>query len=156
LVKQSLNAASTDQRLLVFSAPQKEAHQKTLTNLKTVFNDPDISGRFHFDTAGEEDGEWKEKVKNESKENGIFIIHSHTYGQEGEVVAELASDASAEEIKKALLLANKAFAEAEQRKVYSEHVATGKRTGINYENTMPPGEDRDGDGKIDEKKKRPK
>ena len=42
------------------------------------------------------------------------------------------------------LEANTAFASMEDRKVYSQHVSTGRRKGIYFENEIPYGEDRDG------------
>ncbi|MEM7014061.1 MAG: hypothetical protein AAF585_21590, partial [Verrucomicrobiota bacterium] len=41
------------------------------------------------------------------------------------------------------------FAQTEERKVYSDHVALGRQEGILFESGMPYGEDRDGDGEID-------
>ncbi len=149
--KQSLNAASADQRLLVFATSSKEQHSSILKNLTIIFNDPEVTGRFFYDIAGAQDANWAEKIKNASKENGIFIIQSDTYGQTGTVVAELSVNAALADIKTALINANIKFADNEKRKIYSEHVTTGKQDGINFENNMKAGEDRDGDGIIDPK-----
>jgi len=87
--KQSLNAASAEQRLLIFASGSKEQLSKTSVQLQTVFNDPAMSGRFFYDLAGDKDREWPEKIKNSSKKEGIFIIQAGTYGQTGTVITQL-------------------------------------------------------------------
>ena len=72
----------------------------------------------------------------------------------GKVVAELEPDADADAIEKTLLDANRAFSESEERKAYSSHVKDGRREGIYFENAIPYGEDRDGDGEIDHRGRR--
>ena len=57
------------------------------------------------------------------------------------------------EIKTAMLNANKTFASREDRKTYQDHVTSGRRQGIYFENEIPYGEDRDGDGKIDNQRR---
>ncbi|MDG2487957.1 MAG: hypothetical protein P8M65_09630, partial [Roseibacillus sp.] len=88
-------------------------------------------------------------VKGERGKTGIFVIRADAFGQTGSVVDQLPVDVTAEELKKALLEANTSFAKTEKRKVYSEHVAAGRRARVYFENGMPYGEDRDGDGEID-------
>ena len=147
--KQSLNVASADQRLLVFSIPSNTNPAKQHSTLRSVFNDKEISGRFHFDSASLNDAQWKEVIEGEKESSGTFIIQAGKFGQTGKVLAELPLGSSAAQIKKALLEATAIFAKAEKRKNYNLHVADGRKQGINFQNTMPPGEDRDGDGKID-------
>jgi len=149
--KQSLNVASADQRLLVFTSTTQSDADTVKINLRTVFNDSQVCGRFHFDTRGSLDKSWADKITGESATSGIFVIQSGEFGQTGKVVAQLPVTASAEQIKTALLSANKTFAESEKRKNYNDHVKKGRKEGINFENNIQHGEDRDGDGKIDPK-----
>ena len=65
---------------------------------------------------------------------------------------DVSSDAEA--IRSALLASNDTFAKNEDRKIYSDHVRAGRRQRIYFENEIPYGEDRDGDGKIDKAKGR--
>ncbi len=152
--KQSLNVSSADQRLLLFTAGDKEQLEKEEAVLTQIFNDEELIGRFHFDQAGAEDGKWQDKIKSAKKDQGHFIIQSGTFGTEGKVLSHLPLTSSKEEIKQTLLKVNAAYAKEETRKVYAEHITEGRKKGVSFENTMPPGEDRDGDGKIDEKPKR--
>lgn len=152
--KQSLNVASADQRLLVFCVKGKATPVKADVKVRNIFNDKEMKGRFFFDTMGKEDQGWMKNVKGAKDEEGIFIIRSGKYGTDGTVMKYLPWTASFDELKSALKVANVEFAKTEKRKVYSEHVADGVKEGIDYKNTMPPGEDRDGDGKIDPKRRR--
>lgn len=152
--KQSLNAASAEQRLLVYAVSSKDQRASVSSNLTAIFNDPEMTGRFFYDIAGEQDTAWAEKIKNVEQKDGIFIIQSDTYGQTGTAFTQLPVNATSADIKKALTAANAKFAESEKRKVYSEHVATGKEEGVKFENNMAAGEDRDGDGVIDVRKGR--
>jgi hypothetical protein len=150
--RQALNVASGDQRLLLFvSAPEgnQEEIQKTLSS---VMGDRKIVGRFHADFIGKKgDENWQEAVSGvrSTANSAIFVIQSGTFGQKGTVLKQLSVDADAEEIKAALLSANESFAKKEKRKVYSTHVADGRRKQIYFEGGVEYGEDRDGDGKID-------
>lgn len=152
--KQSLNVAAADQRLLVYTVASQNQLSSTLSKVKAVFNDPAISGRFFYDTVSKGDEKWASKLKGVTKKTGVFIIRSGKYGTDGTVMKELPLNATKEQIKKALITANAEYAKTEKRKVYNEHVSAGKKEGVNFENTMPPGEDRDGDGKIDPKRGR--
>jgi hypothetical protein len=101
---------------------------------------------------GEEGDEKWEKVisgvRSKTK-TAIFVIQSDRFGQKGSVLKQLPIDANAKQIKTALLSANGSFAKKEERKVYSDHVAEGRRKRIYFEGGVEYGEDRDGDGKID-------
>ncbi len=152
--KQSLNAASAEQRLLVYAVGSRGKQAIATANLTAVFNDPEITGRFFYDIAGKQDKAWAEKVKNADEKEGIFIIQSDTYGQTGTALIQLPIDLSAADIKATLIEANAVFSKSEKRKVYREHVAAGKKAGVNFENNVAAGEDRDGDGVIDIRKKR--
>ena len=152
--KQSLNVAAADQRLLVFSVKAKEMPQDAGAKMKAVFNDDEVKGRYFFDIMGKGDKNWGKAIEGDTSGVGVYIIRSGKFGTDGKVMKHLSWEASADEIKAALKSANAEFSKTEKRKVYSEHVSEGRKKGVNYKNTMPPGEDRDGDGKIDERPKR--
>lgn len=148
--RQALNVASGDQRLLVFVAAGKSQIPAAELTLRPVMTDAAIIGRFHVDLAdAKTDADWAKVIKKESARNGFVIIQADDFGMAGTVLEQLPITASADQVKAALLRANLKFAESEQRKVYSEHVSIGRREGIFFENGMPYGEDRDGDGEID-------
>lgn len=152
--KQSLNVAAADQRLLVFSVKAKQRPSNAEEKMKTVFNDAEVKGRYFFDEMGKDDQQWNKKIKGATEGPGIFIIRSGKFGTDGTVMKRLPWDASIEVIKSALKTANAEYGKTEKRKVYNEHVTEGKKEGVDYKNTMPQGEDRDGDGKIDPKRER--
>ena len=148
--KQSLNVASGDQRLLLYAAVKENQQGALKKTLSRVFGDKQIIGRFHSDFfSADTDEDWAKSVEGEKSKQGLLIIQSDKFGQHGKVLKQLPATASTKEIKTALLEANQAFAKSEQRKVYKDHVSDGRRQHIEFENAMPYGEDRDGDGKID-------
>jgi len=151
--KQSLNVSSADQRLLLFTISEGQTEKSAESALKSIFNDQELTGRFHFDQAGDKDKDWAQSIKKVKSKAGHFIIRPGKFGIEGEVMYELPLDASSKDLKDALLKANTEYSKTEERKVYASHVMEGRKEGIHFENTMPPGEDRDGDGKIDAKKR---
>jgi hypothetical protein len=150
--RQALNVASGDQRLLLFvSAPEDDQKQIRKT-LSPVMGDTRIVGRFHSDFLGKQgDEKWEEAISGvgSKTKSAIFVIQSGKFGQKGSVLEQLPIGANASEIKTALLNANMSFAKKEKRKVYSDHVAEGRRKRIYFEGGVEYGEDRDGDGKID-------
>ena len=153
--RQAINVASGDQRLLVLTVASKKSREKAEETLRAVLNEPDLVGVFHHDfLEAKADEGWDELVTKEKAGDGFLVIRSHEFGLEGEVVAQLPITASASELKKTLVKANKTFAETEERKVYGEHVQEGRQKKVYFENGMPYGEDRDGDGKIDERRGR--
>ncbi|HAT20393.1 MAG TPA: hypothetical protein DCS85_09590 [Verrucomicrobiales bacterium] len=148
--RQGLNVASGDQRLLLYVVAPGEERDKLRKALRPLMSDGEIVGKFHTDFAeNEPDAKWREAVKGERGKAGFFVIRADKFGQTGNVMAELSLDAELEELKSALLKANASFAKTEERKVYSEHVSEGRRERVYFENGMPYGEDRDGDGEID-------
>jgi len=153
--RQAINVASGDQRLLVLTVAGDDERSSTVETLQTVLNDSDVVSRFHHDfVESQSDASWEELVAGEQSETGYFVIQADSFGLKGEVVTELPLSSSPQELKKALLKANRSFASAEQRKVYREHVKKGRREGIHFEGGMPYGEDKDGDGVIDERRGR--
>ncbi|NNE91576.1 MAG: hypothetical protein HKN23_08010, partial [Verrucomicrobiales bacterium] len=148
--RQALNVASGDQRLLVFIAAAQDQQDRVKDNLRPVFVDADVIGRFHVDFAGgQTDAEWADEIEKTKGKTGIFVIQSGQFGQTGTVLEQLPLTASGPEVKDALLKANAEFAKNEERKNYSDHVSQGRRQGVYFKNGMPYGEDRDGDGEID-------
>ena len=150
--RQALNVASGDQRLLLFVSAATTEQEAIRNTLSTVVGDPEVVGRFHVDLAGEEgDEKWSEAISGVDSESQstFFVIQSDKFGQKGTVLDQLVADASAEDIKAALLAANEKFAGLEKRKVYSDHVAEGKRERVQFDSGVEYGEDRDGDGEID-------
>lgn len=151
--RQALNVASGDQRLLVFIAAGERDQEAARDTLRPVFADDEVIGRFHLDFGNaEEDSKWSSSLKQLKSKSGIIVIQSDAFGQKGEVLAQLPITAKAADIKTALLLANKKFANSEERKVYSDHVAEGRKEGVFFETVMPFGEDHDGDGEIDQRR----
>lgn len=146
-VRQALNVASADQRVLVIL----NGSQKQLTLLRDSFrevsNHSDIIGRFHFDFELGDD--WKKTVKGTQGDSGIVVVRPGEFGMAGHVMQQLPLKAEATKIRAVLLSANAEFARTTEKKVYSSHVQKGDRLGIYFEGAVPYGEDRDGDGEID-------
>lgn len=152
--RQALNVASADQRLLVFLNAEKNSRDQVEARLKQVFADSEVVGKFHLKLKNEEmDKNWASVVQGATDRPGILIIRSGTFGLDGEVVQQLPLSSDENEIKTAMLNANKTFASREDRKTYQDHVTSGRRQGIYFENEIPYGEDRDGDGKIDNQRR---
>ena len=146
-VRQALNVASADQRVLVVVHGSQPAIEPLRTSLRTVVSDERIIGRFHFDF--ETDSAWKKNVSSLEKESGIALIKSGEFGMKGTVMEQLPLDADKETIIETLLAANMTFAETTEKKVYSDHVAKGRKEGIYFEGAVPYGEDRNADGLVD-------
>lgn len=153
--RQALNVASGDQRLLLLTVTGQQERGRAVKTLQAVLNDSDVVGRFHHDfTEKEDEPNWGELVTGEKAKSGHFIIQADSFGLEGTVLSEFPLTVEVKALKKALQEANASFAKGEERKVYRNHVQEGRRKGVHFENGMPYGEDRDGDGVIDEKRGR--
>jgi len=146
---QALRIASADQRLLVYvkGSASETAHAKK--QLAPFFSHRSSVGRYHWDFSDKKDTDWQKAVQDSSDASGIYIIRAGTYGLNGAVMAALPLNSELNTIAKTLTQANATFAQSEKRKVYSQHVTNGRRKGINFQNKMPYGEDRDGNGEID-------
>lgn len=148
--RQALNVASADQRLLLFVVSPETSHSEVKDKLQPVMADSAVIGRFHVDFADQNtDQEWDEKIQRSNNKSGYFIIRAGQFGQSGSVMDYLPLTSSGDQVKAALLEANREFADTEERKNYGDHVSLGRRERIYFENEMPYGEDRDGDGVID-------
>ncbi|MBK1831176.1 hypothetical protein JIN77_10590 [Verrucomicrobiaceae bacterium R5-34] len=152
--KQGLNISSGDQRLFVFTVAPLKQREALKKSMQKVANHKEVIGKYHFDFADKVDAEWSKVIEGDKNKTGIFIIQAGEFGQTGKVLAELPLDTKPEKIRAALGKANQAFASSEKRKVYATHVRKGRAEGVKYEDNMPWGEDRDGDGKIDERPQR--
>ncbi|MEM9015899.1 MAG: hypothetical protein AAGC68_02710 [Verrucomicrobiota bacterium] len=151
--RQALNVASADQRLLLFVVASPDEIHALGPTLRPLMVDPEVIGRFHLDLgSGETDRSWEKAVEGSRSETGFFLIRSGAYGIKGEVMAHLPLSASKAELKSAMLQGNEVFAKSEQRKAYAPHVASGLEAGIYFEQLVPYGEDRDGDGLKDNPK----
>jgi len=148
----ALNVASADQRLLVVvNAPQR-SFAKQEGKFRSVFADKDIIGKFHMDILDPKaDAGWAKVISRASSKPGVMLVYASKFGLDGRVVAQLGLADSEKTIKRTLLKLNQQFSQAEERKDYATHVREGRRSGIDFENAIPYGEDRDGDGKPDEK-----
>ncbi len=146
-VRQALNVASADQRILVLVGGDADAVKPLKESLRGVVNAPDIIGRFHFDF--EESDDWKQTVEGASKDAGIFVIRPGEFGLDGQVMHHLPLTTGNKEIMATLLNSNATFAKTTKKKVYSDHVSKGRSLGVYFEGAVPYGEDRDGDGQID-------
>lgn len=148
--RQALNVASADQRLLVYAVAPKGKEDALRAKLAPVFAHEDVIGIFHLDFAEEAtDREWNEVVEDASSRPGLYLVRSGQFGQKGEVLESIPLSADEDIIRGTLLASNLAFSLVEERKDYATHVQAGRREGIFFENEMPYGEDRDGDGVID-------
>ncbi len=146
-VRQALNVASADQRVLVIVSGPKEQTDELRSSLQSVTNDERIVGRFHFD-FDETEG-WHKQIENLKAGPSIVVVRPGEFGMDGTVMKQLSLAAEGSEIIKTLLAANSEFAKTTKKKVYSSHVSKGTKLGIYFDSVVPYGEDRDGDGKID-------
>lgn len=153
--RQALNIASSDQRLLILVVAPSGKMDSIRSSLRPTMTAPDIVGRFHLDFRNDgTDQAWFEAVEGAEDVPGYYVIRPDTFGQTGKVAAQLPLSASSVEIKNAILGANKKYASQEIRKSYANHVEAGRENEIFFEQPIPFGEDRDGDGLIDNPKAR--
>ena len=153
--RQALNVASADQRLLLYVNADEKSRPQVESALKQVFTDKEILGRFHLDFSDvKTDAEWGKLVKGSDDKPGMNIIRSGQFGVDGELVKQITLTSAAKDIKSSLLAANENFAKVEKRKSYTDHIRQARREGIKFENAIPYGEDRDGDGEIDKRGRR--
>lgn len=145
----ALNVAAADQRLLVLIAGGGRQVAAAEKRLRAVAWSEEAIGRFHYDHETDA-ANWSKVVSGRGAgEPGVHIIRPDPFGLEGEIVESLPFAADRDRVGEALARANRAYAETTERKVYSDHVRTGRRDGKRIEMAMEFGEDRDGDGVID-------
>lgn len=146
-VRQALNVASADQRILVLVHGPDKATETLHKSLREVSNDDRIVGRFHFDF--DSTNSWQKNVTGVASDSGICLIRPDEFGMKGSVMKQLPLSADNSDVISALIAANSEFAATTEKKVYSSHVSKGQQLGIYFEGAVPYGEDRDGDGQID-------
>ena len=136
-LRQALNCASADQRLLVVVNGAKSELATTKKTLKSVFADEEVIGKYHLNFLDPKtDRNWTKVLNGEKKEPGIMVVRSSQFGLEGQVIEQLKLDAGKETIVAALSKANTQFAKQEVRKNYEQHVQAGRRKGIEFENEI--------------------
>ncbi|MEM9281563.1 MAG: hypothetical protein AAGA96_07055 [Verrucomicrobiota bacterium] len=151
--RQALNVASADQRLLLFVVGSPQEIEATKPMLQPLMADPKVVGKFHLDLCNEAtDRFWAEVIEGSKNESGFYLIHSGKFGIRGVALAHLPLDTTQEALQYALLQNNQSFARTEQRKAYAAHVVDGMKQGVFFEQVIPFGEDRDGDGLKDNPK----
>ena len=101
--KQALNVSSGDQRILTYVVSSANEQKALKTKLKTVFNDPEILGKFHLDFSSESDTKWQEVLTGDKRGDGLILIQADEFGQKGQVLAALPLDSQPETIKSCLL-----------------------------------------------------
>ena len=148
-VRQALNVASADQRILALIYGTMEETAALKDSFRSVASDAKVIGRFHFDF--ESDGNWTRVVEgaNEESPAGVYLVNPGEFGMDGRVMGRLPLDAENSDLVAALVSANSEFAKTTEKKVYSAHVSKGRDLGIYFEGAVPYGEDRDGDGQVD-------
>lgn len=144
----ALNVASADQQVLVVIAGPEGDIKSAGRRLRNVAWSQEMIGRFQYDF--ETDLKKLEKpLSLKGAKPGIYIIKPDTFGLDGEVMACLPLDVELPALNAAMHQGNTQFSRTTKKKVYSTHVAEGRREGKSIRMAMPFGEDRDGDGKID-------
>lgn len=146
-VRQALNVASADQRVLVVIHGSMVDTNPLRDSLRQVSNHAAIVGRFHFDF--DDTQEWKTAVSGLSQQSGIAVIRPGEFGMKGAVMMEFSLSTKPAELIAQLVSANQEFAATTARKVYAAHVSRGQKLGVYFEGAVPYGEDRDGDGQVD-------
>jgi len=144
----ALNVSSADQQVLVVIAGPDEEIQMVGVRLRPMVWSDDMVGRFQYDFETDMK-KLEAPLALKKAEPGIYIIKPDTFGLDGEVMASLPLDVQLPALKAAMVQGNTQFARSTKKKIYSTHVADGRRAGKRIKMAMPFGEDRDGDGKID-------
>lgn len=147
---ESINVASCDQRPLVLIVSETDAEEETLRErLRSVSSHASMLGRFHYDFA-KAGADGLSDVSG-ARGPGIYLVESDKYGLSGKTLERFDTRASEAELLEALAPVGARFAEERKPKDYQAHVRAGSRDGIAFEQEIPPGEDRDGDGVPDAK-----
>ncbi|MGJ8673268.1 hypothetical protein [Rubritalea sp.] len=147
--KQALNVSSADQRLLVLTVAPMNQRDVAQQALMPVANDPEVRGKFHYDTAENSDAEWGNVVTGVQAKTGYFVIHAGEFGLKGKVVGHFPLGSNQAKMQSSLLTLNEAFKAQEEPKDYRQHLTKGRQMKINYSDNMVKGADKDADGVID-------
>ena len=152
--KLAINVASADQKVLVLVAGDAAEIAKVEKRLRPLAWGNDMIGRFEYDLETDKTA-WEKPLTNEGAyDNGIILVKPDEFGLDGEVIERLPLDAPQADIAAAMARANATYAKTTEKKIYSEHVSAGRRSGKSIEMPMEFGEDRDGDGVIDPRPER--
>lgn len=136
-LRQALNCASADQRLLIYIHTDASKRHLIEPKLKKIFNHPKFVGTFHLDFADQSvDRDWQEKLDGERDEPGILVIQSGSFGLNGKVVNQVPLHADFVTIGKAILKENQTFAQNEKRKHFEQHVRAGRTANIQFDNEI--------------------
>ena len=153
--KMGLATASSEQRLLLVVSRPENMASKVQKFLAPVIWDESVQGKFHIDVESNISKQ-KDLLKNlkSSRSPTILIIEADEYGAEGKVIKQLSMNVSQKNLVKEIVSCYDSYAKNLKTKSYSAHVREGKREGVYLDLPTEIGEDRDGDGKIDENNKR--
>ncbi len=153
--RQALNVAAGDQRLLLYVVTEPQHAGALQDRIGGIFNYDNLAGVFHVDQSqGKSDTVWENDISGSTGSPGYYLVEADEFGQEGKVVAAFPLSTEPDALQQGLTEANAAYAARVDRKVYSEHVEEGRKKDVFFENEVPYGEDRDGDGKIDQRRGR--
>jgi hypothetical protein len=136
-LRQALNCAAADQRPLVVVHTGRADRSAVESKLKSLFEDEQIIGKFHLDFIDRRvDRGWESTLNAKSQVPAILIVRPGQFGLEGQILKQVAVDANAALIKRSLLEANREYASVESRKDYEQHVRSGKRRRVEFENEI--------------------
>ena len=146
----ALNVSSADQKILLLIAGDEDEIADAGRRIRSVAWGADVVGRFNYDFESDSES-WTAPLSSKSKKSGFYIVRPGEFGLEGEIVKSLPLNASNETLLQEMASANRDYAKRTKKKVYSSHVVEGRKQGKRIEMAMPFGEDRDGDGKVDQR-----
>lgn len=147
-LRQALNCASADQRLLVFVNVSQKDRPDAEKKLASVFADKDIIGKFHLNFINEKtDQGWSKVIQGAKNSPGIVVIRASQFGLDGQAVDQINLAANEAVVKKSLLTANARFAKVETRKDYEAHVRAGRRERVTFENEIESTDGKSGGGR---------
>lgn len=126
---EAINIAAGDQRLLVVVPPNANASK---AHLRAVLANQHFVGRFHVDIAEVSSQPMRALIQPTSERLGIWIIQSGKFGQTGTLLKALGKDATALQIRSALVECNKFYSSSEKRRDREQHIADGEASGISY------------------------
>ena len=150
-LRQALNVSSADQRPLIVIASTEEKADQCREKIRELFSHPELIGRFHYDflTSPAESSGMKGLSIPVIGDAMLHVVYTDEFGLSGELKATYSMEKSADDLIRIMKNVHKHFALHTELKEYRSHVTKGIRLNINYQNEMPYGEDRDGDGQID-------
>lgn len=152
--KMGLVTASSDQRLLIVIVRKDSQVKQVQKNIAPVVWHKSIQGKFHFDIESDIK-KYKDilgNLKGSSNET-LLVIEPDAYGAKGKVLKQYSLKDSQVNLVKKLTEFYNDYAKTAKEKSYQDHVRQGKRAGVYLDLPMQLGEDRDGDGKVDDSRR---